>query len=176
MVVTPAIAYSATVSGAVLLDLDETLVLTSRIEPLRKSRRWAQAYREFDQTTLPPYTRAFLLQVRPIARIGVVTTSPRPYAERLLAHHGLDVPVLVAYHDTGRHKPFPDPILRALEILNVPASNAVHIGDLDEDDTAARAAGVASVLVCWAGGSSAEGVCRSWEEVVNAILRAVPEV
>jgi HAD superfamily hydrolase (TIGR01549 family) len=173
-VMTPSIASSSRVSCAVLLDLDETLVLTSRIESLRKQRRWAEVYGQFDQTTLPVGTREFLARLRPIARIGVVTTSPRPYAERLLAHHGLDVPVLVAYHDIGRRKPYPDPILRALDILDVKASSAAHVGDRVEDDTAARAAGVVSIMISWTGGSSVVGVCRSWDEVVGTIRRLVP--
>lgn len=171
MVMTPAMTTSST---AVLLDLDETLVLTSRIESLRKARRWAEVYGVLDQTTLPPHTRAFLARLRAMARIGVVTTSPRPYAERLLAHHDLEVPVLVAYHDTKRRKPHPDPILRALEILDVPTPRAAHVGDRVEDDVAAQAAGVASVLVDWSGGPLVNGVCRSWEEVVATIRRAVP--
>jgi phosphoglycolate phosphatase-like HAD superfamily hydrolase len=112
--------------------------------------------------------------LRLIATIGVVTTSPRPYAERLLEHLGLDVPVLVAYHDVGRRKPHPDPILRALEILGVPPTRAAHVGDRAEDDVAARAAGVASVLVDWSARTLVTGVCRSWDEVMVAIQRVVP--
>jgi len=45
--------------------------------------------------------------------IGVVTKAPRPYAQKLLTFHGLDVPVIVAYHDVSRQKPHPEALLKA---------------------------------------------------------------
>src|SRR5687767_9634337 len=93
----------------VLLDLDQTLVLTSDIEHLRRRRDWLAVYSSFGDTRLPPSTVEFLRDLRTIATTGVVTTSPRSYAERLLRHHGLDVTVLVAYHDVRQRKPHPAP-------------------------------------------------------------------
>src|SRR4051812_46602170 len=110
------------VEWGVLLDLDQTLVLTHEIERLRKRRNWREVYQSFGKTELPPGTADFIRRVQAIARTGVVTSSPRPYAERLIAHHSLDVPVLVAYHDVRQKKPHPEPILRAVEILKIPAS------------------------------------------------------
>jgi hypothetical protein len=78
----------------VLLDLDQTLVLTGAMELLRRRRAWSRVYKSFDQTTLPPGTVRFLSKVGELAKLGVVTTSPRTYAERLLAYHGLKLPVL----------------------------------------------------------------------------------
>lgn len=162
-------------SRGVLLDLDETLVLTSRLEPLRKARNWPEVHRRFGETALPPDTAAFVDQLRPFARVGVVTTSPRSYAEALLAHHRLDVPVLVAYHDTVRRKPHPDPLVRALEILGVPASRAAHIGDREADDAAAHAAGVASILVSWSGGTAPPGALSSWDAVLASLRQMLPD-
>lgn len=46
----------------VLLDLDQTLVITDAIEPLRRQRAWFKVYNSFDQTVLPPGTTDFLFQ------------------------------------------------------------------------------------------------------------------
>ena len=51
-------------SQGVLLDLDQTLVLTSRIAHLRDSRRWKDVSRSMGETSLPPGTRQFLEEVR----------------------------------------------------------------------------------------------------------------
>src|SRR5437667_1822015 len=105
-------------SWAILLDLDETLVRTKAIEAYRKKRDWSRIHQHFDQTELPMHTLKFLERIRPHVSLGVVTSSPRSYAERLLAYHQLSVPVLAAYHDTpGKHKPEPDPLLFAANRL-----------------------------------------------------------
>src|SRR5712691_2119606 len=118
---------------ALLFDLDETLVLTSGIKALRDSRRWSDVYRSFGRTLLAPRTLEFLAQWRADTVMGVVTTSPRRYAEKLLEHHRLDLPVLAAYRDTSRHKPDPAPILYALGKIEVAAADSFYVGDLSED-------------------------------------------
>ena len=67
---------------AILFDLDETLVLTSALEPLRKLRNWPRVYANFAQTELPPETLKFVSDLRALGdvEIGVVTKAPRPYA------------------------------------------------------------------------------------------------
>lgn len=148
---------------AVLLDLDDTLVLTSAIAGLRSTRRWADVYAAFGRTALPPGTRDFIQALRALP-LGVVTTSPRQYAERLLLHHKLDVPVLVAYHDASPRKPHPRTLLIAAERLGVDPFRCSHIGDRPTDDLAARAAGMQSILMSWHGPK--EGHLGSWTEVL----------
>src|SRR5947207_1679964 len=52
------------ISWAIFLDLDETLVFTSRIESLRRKRLWEEAKRSFHFTSLPPGTQQFLQHAR----------------------------------------------------------------------------------------------------------------
>jgi len=61
--------------SAILFDLDETLVLTSALEPLRKRRNWPRVYANFSQTELPPATLNFIAKVKALTgvEIGVVT-------------------------------------------------------------------------------------------------------
>jgi phosphoglycolate phosphatase-like HAD superfamily hydrolase len=162
-----------------LFDLDDTLIVTSSLKELRDSRKWAEVYRSFPMTTLPPGTLEFISRWTNDATLGVVTNSPRTYAERLLKYHGVGIPVLSAYHDTRNHKPHPAPILRAIEKTGITIADCIYIGDLAEDAQAGMAAGVATVIISWVGRAavSAPGpaVCRSWTEVSRAIGKVVSQ-
>jgi len=59
--------------------------------------------------------------------------------------------VVVAFEDTDRHKPEPEPVLLAVEKLGATTAEAVYIGDSPFDIGAAKAAGVFSVAVGWGG-------------------------
>ena len=84
-------------------------------------------------------------------RLGVVTA--KRHATVALAGHALpfldDLDVIVAWEDTKRHKPHPDPILFALDRLGAAPSEAAYVGDSPFDLSAARAANVVSVAVTW---------------------------
>lgn len=153
---------------AVLLDLDDTLVVTAPIEPLRRQRNWAAVARAFGQTSLPAGTGAFLDAVAPDV-VGVVTSSPRSYAEGILRHHRLSVPVLVAYHDTARHKPCADPLLEAARRAGIEPGRCIHVGDAPADAEASAAAGMAHIAVSWL--ERASPACHAWDEVLARIDR-----
>lgn len=166
----------------ILLDLDQTLVLTAAIEPLRRRGHWPDVYRSFDKTSVPPGTRQFIAYASRIGKVAVVTTAPRTYAQRLLAFHRLEVPVAIAYHDVTRIKPDPQPILKAAEKLKIPASRCIHIGDSTDDIAGAHAAGAVPVLLCWTGLAPsqravalARAVCRNWSDVIEFIRTLVQD-
>jgi len=81
--------------------------------------------------------------------VGVVSSSPRALVDRLLAQLGvLDVvSVRVGADDVQRPKPDPEGFLRAASLLGVPADQCVVFEDSSAGLTAARAAGMATVLV-----------------------------
>ena len=53
--------------------------------------------------------------------------------------------IIVAMEDTKRGKPSPEPINKAMELLNV--TNTVYIGDSPSDTIAAMAAGIPSIYI-----------------------------
>jgi pyrophosphatase PpaX len=56
----------------------------------------------------------------------------------------------VTMEDTNEHKPRPEPLHKALELLgNVPREEATYVGDSPFDVAAAKAARVKSVAVSW---------------------------
>src|SRR5208283_3420350 len=146
------------------------------VEPVRKKRLWSSVYKSLDATFLPPGTMDFVNEIRQRAKLGVVTTAPRSYAVRVLAHHQIDIPVLVAHHDVSNLKPHPEPILKAAEILNILPSLCIHVGDQESDMVAAHRAGAVAIGVSWDGSLQAfptseryMGPFADWREVLETV-------
>ena len=83
--------------------------------------------------------------------LGLVTSKMRSGAMRGLALLGLTdtFDVIVGSDEVQHPKPHPEPVLRALERLDVPADTAVFIGDSRHDLECGRAAGVQTAAVLW---------------------------
>jgi HAD superfamily hydrolase (TIGR01509 family) len=137
---------------AVIFDLDQTLIDSRTAAPYRLRRMWQQVYQMIDK--LRPYDgipeMLSMLKSKGVV-MAIVTTTPRPYCQRVLSRWGLSsyFADIVAYHDTQRHKPDPDPILLSLKRLNLRPSSVVAVGDTPDDIRSARAARVGSVGALW---------------------------
>jgi pyrophosphatase PpaX len=81
-------------------------------------------------------------------KIALVTGTRRahvlPILDKYNIHHFFDV--IVTGEDTERHKPDPQPLEKALELLDGTVEQAVVIGDSDKDIGAANNAGIDSIL------------------------------
>ncbi len=118
-----------------------------------------ETYRDFnlrhhDSLVRPfPGIRAVVsdLKKRYGARLGIVTSKASKGLERGLFIGGLDdlFEVRVAADNVSNHKPAPEPVLRALELLDVTAEGAVFVGDSPHDMAAGSAAGVLTAAVLW---------------------------
>jgi pyrophosphatase PpaX len=86
-------------------------------------------------------------------RLGIVSAKRRPTVERVLqsARMGEFIDVVVGSDDTKRHKPDPEPVLKALDLLEADPEDAAYVGDSPFDVAAARGAGVFAVAVGWGG-------------------------
>jgi pyrophosphatase PpaX len=86
-------------------------------------------------------------------RLGIVTAKRQAtvgLAFRVLPlAHLFDA--VVASDDVTRNKPYPDGILRALELLEASPEEAAYVGDSPWDVEAAKRAGVHAVAVGWGG-------------------------
>ncbi|WP_169795312.1 HAD hydrolase-like protein [Kribbia dieselivorans] len=89
------------------------------------------------------------------ARTGIVTSRMREPTETGLEALGLThaLPLLAPADVTELHKPYPEPLLHALDLLGAPAEQAVYVGDAVFDVQAAHAAGMASIAVTWGAGT-----------------------
>lgn len=84
-------------------------------------------------------------------RTGVVTSKRRSIAESSLAYFGLRerFECLVGLEDTANHKPHPEPLFKAAELLRVPLVECVYVGDSPYDMQAAHAADIPCIGVTW---------------------------
>ena len=133
----------------ILFDLDMTIIDSSKLLYLRKKRRWDMVYKQFDKTTIFDGLKTILEKLAQKYQTGIVTSSPRKYASKLINYHNLDIEVLTAFHDTRHHKPHPEPILNALLSTGSRPEEAVYIGDDVTDIIASKNAGVTSVAAVW---------------------------
>jgi pyrophosphatase PpaX len=118
-----------------------------------------ETYRDFnflhhDDLVRPfPGMRAAVSGLKSAAgtNLGIVTSKTSKGVERGLFIAGLDdlFDVRVAADDVSNHKPDPEPVLRALELLSADTRGAVFIGDSPHDMAAGRAAGVLTAAVLW---------------------------
>ena len=135
---------------SVIFDLDLTLVDTTNLESLRHNRNWQEAYRRISETVMYDGMTEVLEVIRkhhiPCA---IVSTSPRPYVEKIVAHYNLPVQHIVSYHDAKPIKPHPAQMLKALDLMGVSAKDAFSFGDRVIDIEASNAAGIESVACFW---------------------------
>lgn len=133
--------------AAVLFDLDQTLVETSALEPLRASGSWQRVLRNLHLASPINSTiaAAQVLQALGVP-VAVVTSSPRRYADELLSMNSVYPRVLVSADDVENLKPSAEPVNLALSQLGVPASkDCIFVGDSLTDIAAARSAGIQSL-------------------------------
>jgi pyrophosphatase PpaX len=84
-------------------------------------------------------------------RLGIVTAKRRKTVELAFAVLPLEryFDVVVTSDMTARHKPDPEPVLKALERLAVEPAEAAFVGDSPFDVASGKAAGVFTVAVAW---------------------------
>lgn len=75
------------------------------------------------------------------------------------AEHPIDqyMTRVVLAEDTLKHKPDPEPLLKAIEGLEFAPEDCIYIGDMDGDGVASRAAGMAFGFALW-GAPIVEGI------------------
>lgn len=134
----------------VIFDLDLTLVDTQLAKPFRDRRDWTSVYKLIP--TMLPYNDVnnlieFLNQNN--VPIAIVTKSPKTYCQKIINQWNWKIDAVVCYHDVTKRKPHPESILKAIQMLNVKACDVVSIGDVDDDITASKGAGVFSIGATW---------------------------
>ncbi len=141
-------------AGMLIVDLDDTLIDSQSLLATRKAKNWKECVRRCGEVA--PFPGILDLITRLKAEgvlIGVVTNSVSYYASHMLAHCGIVVDTLVAWHDTSQHKPRPEPVVEAISRLGNknPAARdcIVGLGDAGHDHAAYKAAGLLGVGAGW---------------------------
>lgn len=82
-------------------------------------------------------------------KIGIVTSKVGYAVDESLMSSKLEglFDVIISFEDTENHKPNPEPILKAINMLNSKISETIYIGDHENDIKAGKNAGVKTALV-----------------------------
>ena len=134
----------------VIFDLDMTFVDSSIAEYARKQRNWQLVYSMIPSFSLySGMGEVFDFIRNNNIRVAIVSTSPRPYVERVCRYFYIPTNAILGYHDCGRIKPAPDGMIRALKEIGSLPQDTVSFGDRAIDIQASNAAGVKSVACLW---------------------------
>lgn len=134
----------------IIFDLDLTLVDTTIAEPYRSKRDWNGAYSVLPQCAVYDGLEEVFAVIRKYNfTTCIVSTSPRPYVEKVVQQFNLPINHIVAYHDAKPIKPHPAPMLKALEMLGCDAKSAISFGDRVIDIQSSNSAGIESVACFW---------------------------
>lgn len=133
-----------------IFDLDMTLVNSSSADEMRAQRAWHQVYPMIAGFKLFDGIADVLKELnRRAIAYAIVTASPRTYCEKVVQSFAFSPDFLVCYHDTKRHKPYPDPIESAIAHYGKTDEQIISFGDRDIDIFASNQAGVLSVGCLW---------------------------
>ncbi|MEZ4771106.1 MAG: HAD family hydrolase [Caldilineales bacterium] len=135
--------------------LNRWLVLLDQIgvdgPVIRLAKRWGLLDDRSNGASLVPVagTVELVMRLSKQYKLAIVSTRGEADLRAYLDCQGLNecFQAVVGSDSTRRIKPHPEPVLRALDLLNVTARQAVMVGDTTVDIAAARAAGVLSVGV-----------------------------
>lgn len=134
---------------AAIIDIDMTLVDSSISENTRKQRNWSSVYSQIPEYFIHPQILRMMTGLRDKRiKIAIVSSSPRPYCERVLSHFQIPYDALVAYHDTQQHKPYPQPFQKALALINSDPTCCLSLGDDLKDIVAAKSTGIGLNVGC----------------------------
>lgn len=151
----------------IIFDLDLTLVDTTLAEPYRSKRDWNGAFSVIPQCTVYAGLNEIFDVIRKFnINTCIVSTSPRPYVERVVKHFNLPINHIVAYHDAKPIKPHPAPMLKALEMLGCDAKSSISFGDRVIDIQSSNAAGIESVACFWGTKEKAELVKSEYNHAI----------
>lgn len=167
---------------AVVFDLDETLLDTSMLRADRAPGRRDRLARRLDEARPYQDDLSSLQAAELPARmksvgmpVGILTHSPRWYAERLLDAFNIPYDVLITGSDGYPTKPDPTSLRVVAAGLGASVEECMMVGDDAADVGAAQNAGALSVGVAWAR-RAPEAWRRCWPDVAVARPDRVIEV
>lgn len=134
----------------IIFDLDLTLIDTTIVEQARHERNWQLAYSLIPRCTMYEGISEVLDIIQKFnIPTCIVSTSPRTYVEKIVNQFGMPIKYIIGYHDAKPIKPNPASMLKALELLDCDAEDAISFGDRVIDVDASNAAGIESVACFW---------------------------
>ena len=110
-------------------------------------KKYHEIYKEKKEKLLPN-ARETIEELKSMnIKIGVVTTKSNETATEALEETKLKYDVLITSDDVSKIKPDAEPVLKAVEKLEVKADEAVMVGDHEFDVQSAKNAGVTAIAI-----------------------------
>ncbi len=112
-------------------------------------------------------------------RLGIVTSKTRAGAMACLDFLEITtlMDVIITVDDAANHKPHPDPLIKALELLSASKEETLFIGDSPPDLVAAKSAGIPVAYVTWGAGNNEDAlqykpdyIIENWNQLTDLIL------
>ena len=133
-----------------------------------------QVWAEYEyKMNLMPNTKETLSRLE--QEKAIVTSKSKETAKRQLKDTLPFFKIIVAMEDTEKHKPNPEPLLKACNQLNVEPNEAVYIGDYIRDFEMARNAGTDFIGILSGALSKEEFEKAGVEKTINS-LSELPEM
>lgn len=137
---------------------------------------YKEEYRKIStqKTFLLENAKDAVLEASKFATLGIVTTKTAEYSKILMEYFGLMeyFEVLIGREDVQNPKPHAEPILKAMEALDITGKEIWMIGDTKLDLIAAKSAGVHSIGVL-SGYDSREIIEKFTDVIFSDALEAV---
>lgn len=124
---------------------------TSVEEMLRIFRDYNKKHHDNLATIFPGVREALAAMREQDALMSVVTSKKNDMARKGLELFGIEdyFRAMVGPDDTEKHKPEPEPVLKALELLELEPEDAVFVGDSPFDIICGNKAGVTTAAVAY---------------------------
>lgn len=124
------------------------LVSKEEIRKIWEAGRSREVAYHIELLVMPEAAESVITILSKNYRLGIVTSrvSEAIYEAPQLARLKKYFSATVSYQDTVNHKPHPEPLLLAAQKLGVKPEESVYIGDVRNDITAAKAAGMKVII------------------------------
>ncbi len=160
-------SFKHTVAQHLQRELDPAEAIAFFGKPLRDAMEYlapdkidelTTSYREFNHKNHDQLARSFAGVAETILRLhnagmqlAIVTSKKREMALRGLTLFNMDkyFDVIIGLDQTVHHKPDPEPVLAALQMLQLAPEDCLMVGDSPFDIRSARLAGVKTAAVKW---------------------------
>lgn len=155
---------------AIILDLDDTLIDTTALEPLRAAGRWGEIPKNLSRCSVHEDVLGLLNTAHSAGiKIAIFTNAPSSYVRSVLKFFEISVDFVITYHDVTNHKPHQEGVDTILAHFKLASNEAIYIGDSDLDKDAAANAGVEFFAVDWGSASNVDqghiGVSKLSEQI-----------
>lgn len=144
---------------------------TNKINMIMEAGKQRSGIYPYELIKTPPTLSTIIASLHTAYHLGIVTSRIKNGIFEIpqLAPLQNFFSVIVAFEDTKKHKPDPEPLLNALKQIDISPADAIYIGDQQSDFLAARAAGTKIIMYTKKSFPDADMCITSFDALPDAI-------